>query len=172
MQTGLFLCRPGFVDSKAHGSTTSRCPGEADVMRAANYVYLRRPGLAAMRELEGLYRAAGWWTAADSRAGLRALVAGSHCFLTVRRDGKIVGMGRAISDGVSDAYIQDVYVRREWRGRDWGAGLVRRLARRLEEDGLTWIGLVAVPGSQAFYSRLGFRAAPGHHLMRLRRLRR
>ncbi|MDD5656323.1 MAG: GNAT family N-acetyltransferase [Elusimicrobia bacterium] len=141
---------------------------QAERTGPVRYGFLRRPGRAVLRELAELYRAAGWWDRKDTNARLRALVGGSHCFLTARRGGRLVGMGRAIGDGASDAYIQDVFVRPEWRGRGLGAQLVRRLARRLAADGLGWIGLVAVPGAEAFYERCGFRIAPGHKLMLFR----
>ena len=41
------------------------------------------------------------------------------------------------------------------------------LARHCRERGVTWIGLVAEPGTTAFYERLGFRPLAGHVAMRL-----
>ena len=134
-------------------------------MTPLRFAFIRQPGPAALRGLEGLYRAAGWWGPGDTRRGLRSLVAGSHRFLAARAGGRLAGMGRAISDGVSDAYIQDLFVMPEWRGRGVGAQLVRRLTRRLRADGVGWIGLVAVPGAEAFYTRLGFRRMAGHRAM-------
>src|SRR5208283_4222128 len=57
-----------------------------------------------------LYRAGGWWQEQPAwRAAIPQMVRGSFCFLLARApDGRIVGMGRVISDGASDGYIQDV----------------------------------------------------------------
>jgi aralkylamine N-acetyltransferase len=114
-----------------------------------------------------LYRAGGWWREEPvSRAVIPAMVSGSFCFLVARESrGRIVGMGRVISDGASDAYIQDVVVLEEFRARGIGREIVRRLAERCVEAGILWIGLVAEPGTKAFYERLGFRARAGHELM-------
>ena len=109
-------------------------------------------------QIMALYRAAGWWDEGSDDAGLvDAIIRGSHCFLTVleENDG-IVGMGRAISDGASDAYIQDVTVRPEYRSRGIGGRIVRRLVRRLTDDGIGWVGLIAENDSLEFYRRLGF----------------
>ena len=107
-----------------------------------------------------LYRSEGWWYD-DARpdldiARLRAIIRGSHCFAVARRHREIIGMGRAISDGVSDAYIQDVTVREDFRGQGIGGQLVRRLVERLLSDGLEWIALIAEKNSSAFYTQLGF----------------
>ena len=73
---------------------------------------------------------------------------------------RIVGMGRAISDGVSDAYIQDVAVDKNHRGKGIGTEITSRLLNRLNSDGVNWVGLIAERGSHLFYERLGFAVMP------------
>ena len=68
----------------------------------------------------------------------------------------MVGMGRAISDGVSDAYIQDVTVLSTYRGRGLGSRIVQCLVAELTRRGIDWVGLVAMPGTASFYEPLGF----------------
>ncbi len=114
-----------------------------------------------------LYEAGGWWTEEPrARAIIPAMVRGSFCFMVARDGDRYVGMGRAISDGVSDAYIQDVVVLREDRGRGIGREIVSRLARHCAERGLGWIGLVAEPGTRHFYEALGFRVLERYEAMR------
>lgn len=104
-----------------------------------------------------LYKAGGWWKEDPAwRQVIPTMIERSHCFMIARDGTQIVGMGRAISDGVSDAYIQDVVVLPSHRGMGIGAELVRRLAAHCASQGITWIGLVAEPGTSAFYERLGF----------------
>ncbi|MCU0621711.1 MAG: GNAT family N-acetyltransferase [Gemmatimonadales bacterium] len=114
-----------------------------------------------------LYRAGGWWEeSAAARALIPQMIRGSFCFLVARaRDGRVVGMGRAISDGVSDAYIQDVVVLRELRGRGVGREIVRRLTERCRAAGIGWIGLIAEPETQDFYLPLGFAPMRGYQPM-------
>ncbi|MFA6030119.1 MAG: GNAT family N-acetyltransferase [Elusimicrobiota bacterium] len=104
-----------------------------------------------------LYKAAGWWKRGDTPALLRRIVAGSHCYMLAVESGRLVGMGRALSDRANDAYIQDVFVTPERRGRGIASALVRRLERRLRSDGLRWVGLIAADRSRPFYEKLGFR---------------
>jgi ribosomal protein S18 acetylase RimI-like enzyme len=115
-----------------------------------------------------LYESAGWWREGEAgRAGVGPMVAGSFAFLVVTEGEYTIGMGRVISDGVSDAYIQDVVVLPEHRGRGIGGEIVARLARHCTERGLVWIGLVAEPGTTAFYERLGFQVMKDFVPMRL-----
>lgn len=115
-----------------------------------------------------LYRAGGWWKERPGeREGIPALIRGSFRFLiAVAGGGRIVGMGRALSDGVSDAYIQDVVVLPELRGRGIGAEIVRRLVAECVGAGIGWIGLIAEPGTEPFYRRLGFGTLQGYSPMR------
>ena len=103
----------------------------------------------------------GWWSSEFDAPDLVAdIVAGSHCFLLVSQGDQIVGMGRAFSDGVSDAYIQDVTVKQEYRGQGIGTMIVQKLVERLNADGLAWVGLIAEKNSHKFYERLGFVRMP------------
>lgn len=122
---------------------------------------------APVKEIVELYEAGGWWREDPTwREVIPAMVRGSFCFLVAREaGGRLVGMGRVISDGVSDAYIQDVVVDRAHRGRGVGREIVRRLTHRCVEAGISWIGLVAEPGTRGFYETLGYRAQPGFELM-------
>lgn len=121
-------------------------------------------------DLLRLYRTAGWWTpAAPPPPGyLAALVKGSTCFVGAFCGGRMIGMGRGLSDGVSDAYIQDVTVLDGFRKRGIGRRIVIEIVRCLRGRGVDWIGLIAEPGTAAFYRGLGFRPMRGAVPMRWR----
>jgi aralkylamine N-acetyltransferase len=125
-------------------------------------VVLQEPTSSQIRQIEGLYRAQMWWQADDENSPqlIPRLIAGSHCFVAVFEGEDIVGMGRAISDGVSDAYIQDLTVRSDRRNQGIGRKILQTLLERLHADGLHWIGLIAEPGSCSLYRREGFREMP------------
>lgn len=113
----------------------------------------------------GLYLQAGWWQTDKNPEYLMTvsqIMRNSFCFVIAKLEGKIVGMGRAISDGVSDAYIQDVTVLKELRGRGIGKGIVQTLTGFLKARGLQWIGLISEPGYEHFYESLGFRVMPNY----------
>ena len=79
-------------------------------------------------------------------------------------DGKVAGVGRAISDGVSDAYIQDIMTRSDCRRQGVGRMITCALVEELKKHNIDWIGLVGVPGTESFYAGCGLRCAPGHTL--------
>ena len=126
-------------------------------MLQVNYKIVQQTDTKAILEL---YQQAGWWQSESSDNDLdiiAKIVANSFCFVIAILDSKIVGMGRAISDGISDAYIQDVTVQKEYRGKDIGKGIMRTLIKFLKENNLKWIGLISEPGYESFYQGLGFK---------------
>jgi ribosomal protein S18 acetylase RimI-like enzyme len=66
---------------------------------------------------------------------------------------KLVGTGRALSDGVWRAAIYDVAVLPEYQGQGIGSAIIRHLVEHANTD---VIMLYAAPGSEAFYERFGF----------------
>jgi ribosomal protein S18 acetylase RimI-like enzyme len=80
-------------------------------------------------------------------------------------ESRIIGMARVISDGFSDAYIQDVVVLANHRGRGVGRELIRRLTQFCISRKISWIGLVAEPGTQELYEDLGFGPLVGYQPM-------
>jgi len=128
------------------------------------FFFLTRPTDDQLDDIFALYRLAGWWqssgTSTRDRAQVRGIVGGSHCFLIAteapERERPVIGMGRSISDGVSDAYIQDVVVTPAYRGRGIATEIIERIVQRLRGDGIEWIGLVAERNTQKLYQPLGF----------------
>jgi spermidine synthase len=122
------------------------------------YRFLKKnPSIDQIEQILRLYRMAGWWTdSPNDRQAAAGIIAGSHCFRVALFQKQIIAMGRAISDGVSDAYIQDVMVNPEFRNKGIASRIVRDLVHQLESDGIGWIGLIAERGSQGFYRRFGF----------------
>lgn len=117
--------------------------------------------------LIALHRSGGWWTEdRESRAVVPTIVRKSFAFAIAQTPrGKIVGMGRVISDGCSDAYIQDVAVLTDWRGKGIGQAIIAKLTSHCTRKGISWIGLVAKPGTAGFYRKIGFEAQKGFQLM-------
>jgi len=116
-----------------------------------------------------LYESGGWWNECYDPSGIDGLIDGSFAFAVAvdRGSGRAVGMGRAISDGSSDAYIQDVVVLDGLRGKGIGSDIIRSLVEFCRSRGLVWIGLIAEGGSERFYRKLGFDVMPGHTPMLL-----
>lgn len=115
-------------------------------------------------EIADLYRAGGWWKEEYRTEDLRHLMRGSFAFAVAADNitGRAVGMGRVISDGVSDGYIQDLVVYPEFRKQGIGTRMVSALVSRCREAGITWIALIAEPGTEQFYHPLGFHPMEQH----------
>jgi len=126
-----------------------------------HYSFLTDPTAEEILRITALYRQADWWPDnAEDPSLVARIISGSHCFVIAETSGVIVGMGRVISDGASDAYIQDVTVDVPLRGGGIGTRIVQMLIHRLRKDGLTWIGLIAERNSHEFYQQLGFKIMP------------
>jgi len=70
-------------------------------------------------------------------------------------DGRLVGVGRALADGVDCSYLCDVAVHPDFQG----AGLGKAIILKLKElsVGHRKIILYANPGKEGFYKKLGFK---------------
>ena len=114
-----------------------------------------------------LYKEGGWWLDHYAPEGLEGLVKGSFAFAVAidNSTGLAVGMGRAISDGTSDAWLQDIVVQKEFRGRGLGRAIIGKLLDHCISHGLVWVGLVAEPGTRQFYEPLGFEILPGEPMV-------
>lgn len=110
-------------------------------------------------EIVDLYKAGGWWKDCYNKSRLKDLIKNSFVFMVVveKRSGRAVGMGRLLSDGVSDAYIQDLVVLPTYRGQGIGKQLVKKLVEYCYLKGIHWIGLIAEPDQDEFYSKIGFK---------------
>ena len=127
-----------------------------------HYQFLRHASPEEMQDILVLYREAGWISKDECGAFLPGVLSGSFLFLAARLDGKIIGMARAISDGVSDAYIQDVVVSAAHRKQGIGKELIFRLRDELKACGVDWIGLIGAPGTENFYSKIGLEHPENH----------
>jgi GNAT superfamily N-acetyltransferase len=121
-------------------------------------------------EIANLYRAGGWWKEEYDQKELPRLISGSYLFAVAvdMKNGRAVGMGRVISDGVSDGYVQDLVVLPEFRKTGIGARILSLLVKKCVESGISWIGLIAEPGTENFYLPFGFYPMEGHIPLKFR----
>ena len=104
-------------------------------------------------ELSSLYRVAplGNKKAAD----LAVVFANSMFRCFVYDSGRLVGVGRALADGIDCSYLCDIAVHPDYQGRGLGKEIVQRL-RDLSKNHRKII-LYAAPGKDGFYLKLGFK---------------
>ena len=82
------------------------------------------------------------------------LVAEAARVVGLYHDGRQIGFCRAASDGVSFAYLADVYVLSEYRGRGLGEELVREMISSGPFADRRW--LLHTGDAHALYRKLGF----------------
>ena len=106
-----------------------------------------------------LYKVGGWWKDSYDKSGIKQLIKGSFCFAVVidKKTEKTIGMGRVLSDGVSDGYIQDLVILPEYRRKGVGKRLTKSLIDYCKSKGITWIALVSEPNQENFYKKIGFK---------------
>ena len=95
-----------------------------------------------------------YWAKVRPREVVERLVREATRVVGLYREGRQVGFARAVSDGEVFAYLADVYVLEEARGRGLGEELVREIVDNGPQAGLRWtLGTV---DAHDFYRRLGF----------------
>lgn len=108
-------------------------------------------------EIARLYADAGWTAYTRDLPALLEGFARSLCVLAAYEDGELLGLLRAVGDGTTIVYIQDVLVFRARRRRGIGTALLRAA---LEQYGhVRQIVLVTDDRAEttAFYRAAGFR---------------
>ena len=78
----------------------------------------------------------------------------SHTKVFVYQAGRLIGFGRAISDGAYQAAVYDCAVLPDFQGRGVGRLIMSRIMSALPDYNVI---LYASPGKEGFYRKLGFR---------------
>ncbi|SBO44038.1 GNAT family N-acetyltransferase [Cyanobium sp. NIES-981] len=125
------------------------------------------PGLRPTRgllKLQRLFNHHAFWAQQRSYPQLRRLLAGSPVVVSLWRGKRLVGFGRASSDGVCRAVLWDVVVAGDLQGRGLGRQMVEGLLsdprlRRVERVYLM------TTNSAGFYEQLGFQRVESQHLL-------
>ncbi|HTM21464.1 MAG TPA: GNAT family N-acetyltransferase, partial [Kofleriaceae bacterium] len=113
------------------------------------------PGAAQLEAVCDLLHDAYWLTDVPREVVARAHL-GSPAWITARApDGATVASARATSDTARVAWIFDVIVRPDWRGRGLGEALVRLLLDHPVVRGARLVRL-GTRDAQPLYQRMGF----------------
>ena len=103
-------------------------------------------------ELSELYRIAPLGNKPPERLKHTYSKSMHKCFIL--DDGRIIGAGRVVGDGLDTAYLCDVVVHPERQGEGLGKALVLKLKEL--SAGHRKIILYANPGTESFYKKRGF----------------
>jgi GNAT superfamily N-acetyltransferase len=112
----------------------------------------RRLDIALIHE----FLAASYWATGRSRQVVERSIAHSICF-GAYEDGRQIGFARVATDRAVFAYLMDVFVVPEHRGRGVGESLVRAVLAHPDLQGLKLIAL-RTRDAHGLYARFGFHA--------------
>ena len=92
------------------------------------------------------------------------MLRGSAAAVSAWQGGRLVGFGRATSDGIYRAVLWDVVVLRDLEGQGLGRQLVETLLKASPVTSAERVYLMTT-NSQGFYERLGFQEVSSQKLM-------
>ena len=110
-------------------------------------------------ELLPLYAAVGWTNYTARPEMLERAFSSSLCVLAARAGGRLAGVARAVGDGASVLYVQDLLVLPEYQRRGLGGRLLRELLARYPDVYQTVLLTDDTPEHAAFYGGAGFKSA-------------
>ena len=121
------------------------------------------PGRIDIDAVHAFISGESYWGQGRPRATVRTVVRKSDRVVGLYKDGAQVGFCRAvIDDGARVAYLADVYVLAEHRGRGLGLELVREMVDNGPLAESTW--LLHTRDMHRLYAKVGF-GPPGERLM-------
>lgn len=107
-------------------------------------------------EILRLYASVGWTAYTNDREALRSGFARSLLVLAAFEEERLLGLLRAVGDGHTVVFIQDVLVFPEEQRKGVGTALVNELLRRFPQVRQIELATDRRPENVAFYRSLGF----------------
>lgn len=81
---------------------------------------------------------------------------GSYFYICCYDDNELIGFLDVVSNGVTDAYIQDVIVNPNYQGKGIGTNLMNRAIDKLNDDNIYMISVLFQESFLPFYKKFGF----------------
>lgn len=117
-----------------------------------NLTYRENTQVSA-KQIAGLRRSVGW-NGMESCYNNPLMT--SYCHIACYDGDRLVGYVDTVSNGVTDAYIQDLMVDPAYQGRKIGTTLMNRIITKLQENKIYMISVVYEEKLLPFYKRFGF----------------
>ena len=80
----------------------------------------------------------------------------SFCHISAYEENELIGYIDCISNGVTDAYIQDLMVKPEYQGKGIGTKLMNMMIDYLKDNHIYMISVLFDESLKSFYERFGF----------------
>lgn len=104
-----------------------------------------------------LYESVGWTAYTDHPETLRAGFAQSLLTLGAFENGELIGILRAVGDGATIVFVQDILVDPAYQRRGIGTALLRELLSRYRNVRQIELATDNTPKTVSFYQSIGFR---------------
>ncbi len=108
-------------------------------------------------EILRLYSAVGWTAYTENMTALRQGYEHSLLVLAAYEGNELLGIIRAVGDGFTIVFIQDILVYPEKQRRGVGTALLKALLARYPEVRQIELTADSTPEAAAFYKSVGFR---------------
>ncbi len=99
------------------------------------------------------------WAKNRSKEGIAFLLKNTTTYVTVRDNDQLIGFGRAISDGIYRAMLDDIVVDTKYRKQGVGQIIVELLVNQLND--VEQVFLNTKPDLEPFYEKYGFSRSKG-----------
>jgi ribosomal protein S18 acetylase RimI-like enzyme len=139
-------------------------PGNVHLVRHRCRGWRLRYAPGQLHQLQQLLDSHSFWAQGRTPAQLRQMLAGSQAMVSAWRGERLVGFGRATSDGVFRAVLWDVVVAADHQGQGLGRRLMEALLEAPELARAERVYLMTT-NSAGFYEQLGFTTAKHQQLM-------
>ena len=118
------------------------------------YKYNEKVSVTALADL----RESVGWSRMEKEYGSPSI--SSYYHIAVYEDEELIGYIDSVSNGVTDAYIQDLMVCPDHQGKGIGTELMNKMIRYLKEKHICMISVIYEKSLEPFYERFGF-----YHMM-------
>lgn len=109
--------------------------------------------LPSEMELKNLFSQTTWASKRKNK-DIEKMLKNLTVFVTVRENSRLIGFGRAISDGIYRALVDDIIVDGSYQKQGIGRMVIENILKQL--NGIDEIFLNTKPDLEVFYKKFGF----------------
>ncbi|MBP0725334.1 GNAT family N-acetyltransferase [Bacillus sp. RG28] len=106
-----------------------------------------------LNDIKEVYHSVGWTK--HTNEIIKQIFESSNVIAIVTVDDRVVGIGRAMSDGVFNAAIYDVVVHNDYQKQGIGKRIMEYLLEKLKN--VSCIHLISTTGNEEFYRKFGLK---------------
>ena len=122
-------------------------------------------------QVPALYESVGWSAYIRDSESLKQGILNSLCVYGAFEGERLVGLIRAVGDGVTIVFIQDILVHPAYQRRGIGRALIARLLERYKDVRQIHLLTDDVPETVGFYKAVGFTLVEQIHAKAFTRLK-